>query len=183
MLFKKQIVILAILFVMAVAGMPAQSQAAFNSMPQSIAWPSNSISWPDLQGLFNQYPGTSQFNIQFPNSTQWNVDPSSMQSFYNDYLNSARSLGYGSAANPLPPLIFSALKNAGANNLNIANVPIGNGITVMEQQMEGVLRDMRYEQMHLSDALPDWLKNIILIMWNGLTQLWDFACDEFRKIF
>jgi len=145
----------------------------------NVAWPSSSINLSQLQGLTSQYPGASQFNIQFPNNTTWGVTPSSIQNIAGNYMQQAQTLGYRAG---IPNLSFSSLRNASFDS-NMLSIPIANLSGSLQDAVDGGLRELRYQQMHLSDSLPDWLKNSILWVWNMLAAAWDWAAPQLAALF
>lgn len=173
---------------MIVAGMfayPAHAGSPtinFNIPPppsMNIPWNSSSISMSQLQGIMSQYPGVNQFNLQFPNNTSWSVTPSGLQSMYSNYLQQAQSLGYKGG---VPDLSFSSLHDMHFD-ANMLTVPIDSLSTSFQSAIDNGLRELRYQQMHLSDALPDWLKEGLLTVWNGIVTICDYIREKLSALF
>ncbi|HEU5047625.1 MAG TPA: hypothetical protein VFT64_07270 [Rickettsiales bacterium] len=146
-----------------------------------VNWPQNSISWNQLQALMAGNPGYNQFNIRFPNGFVWNADAGTVQNLYNAYTQHAQTLGY--AGNNIPALVFSSLNNASRLTGGAMTVPLNRITQASQSTMQNIMNQLDYEKYHLASYLPDWLKNIIVMICNGFSILFDTMADEFHQWF
>ena len=153
-----------------------------------VNWPSNIIDLSQLQAIFTQNPAFKQFNILFPNQTNWNVTPSSIQSLMGNYQQEAQSVGMSDRP---PGLSFSSLANAGGVKagilqLAIAQLKDGNLLSnpgTMKNMMSDMLRQARFQNMPLGDLLPDWLKRIMLEVYDAVYSAFEFLGARLAAIF
>jgi hypothetical protein len=135
----------------------------------NIQWPANTINLSQLENIFTQNPGISQFNIQFPNQSNWGITPNAIQSIYNTFEQEAQSVG---VTGKLPDLSFSSLAEttmkSGLPQLMIN--PNGD----IKSQMDDILRQLRYQSLDLGNYLPDWLKRIVLAVYDAVYSVFDF---------
>jgi len=139
----------------------------------NVQWPSNAINLSQLQSLLTQNPGISQFNLQFPNQSSWGVTPNTVQSLASMFQQSADAVGF---TGKLPDLSFSSL----------AATAVSSGLPQMmidpkgdiQGQLTDVLRNMRYQSIDLSDALPDWLKRIVLAIYDYAYNTFDYLGQQ-----
>jgi hypothetical protein len=144
----------------------------------SIDWPSDSINLSQLQEIFSKLPGISQFNLQFPNQTNWNVTPEAISSLYNNYLQEAQSVGF---TGKLPDLSFSSL-NINALKSGMATFSIGGMMSNAKMQMDQELRQFRYDELHLGSWMPEWMKRTILALYDSLVQAINFMYDKLMAV-
>jgi len=147
-------------------------------LAQDIQWPSNTINLSQLESIFSQYPGINQFNIQFPNQTNWGITPGSVQTLVNNFQQEAQSLGVKGA---LPDLSFSSLAGGGLKG-GLAQLAINNSGD-LKGQMDDVLRQLRYQTLDLSDALPDWLKQFLLAIYDAVYSGFEFLGQKLASLF
>jgi hypothetical protein len=150
---------------------------AWAAQPVPINWQQNSISWGQLQSLFNSNPGRTQFNIRFPNGATWNVNASQMMSIYSDYSQQARAMGY---KGDLSSLSFSSLASGVPGALS--SIPIGNAVSDMKLAMQNAVYGIDNLQVYL-DSLPDWLRDIIVMIYIGAMKIYNFAAEQISLLF
>ncbi len=147
----------------------------------SINWPTDSINLSQLQALFSKFPGLSKLNIQFPNQTNWGITPDQIRTLSNNYQLEAKSMG---VTDKIPDLLFSSLSGgslkAGALQLAIANLKNGGDI---KGQMDDLLRQVRYDGLNLGNGLPDWLKRVLLAVYDAVYQALTFAGGILASMF
>ena len=155
-----------------------QSPVSAGAQEQLIDWPFNYINLSQLEAIFSQYPALKQLDIHFPNQTRWNISPGDLQRIASDYQQEASSLG---VMGKLPALSFSAISASGLQE-GLAHIAIGNPNGDIKAQMDDVLRQMRYEELNLSNALPDWLKHFILAIYDAVYSTFDFLGSELAEL-
>ena len=132
-----------------------------------INWQDENISWSELQSLFTNYPSMNQLNIKFPNGVVWVANENSLTNLYNKLGVTARNLS------------FSSVESDIMHSENSLRLPIAK----IQNISDGFLRQMQYTQLKLPDYLPNWVKDIIVMICNGFMSLYDFALQEVRKFF
>lgn len=151
---------------------------SFAPQPLPVQWSQDSISLSQLQSLFGQNPGASQFQIQFPNGMSWNVTPAGIQALYSAYSQKAAALGFSQ----LPDLSFSSLEST-VRNSGMATIPVSNAMSIMQQESDAALSALQTQESSFMNSLPDWLKNILQMIANGFMILYNFARDEAHALF
>ena len=157
------------------------------SQGESIQWPSDSISVSQMQGVFNQFPGVSNFNFQFPNQTNWATTPAAVQNIYDTLQQKAQALGVGTGGK-VPDLSFSSLAGGGVQGdmmqLAIDKIKSGDAQAEMgdllNQFQSGNLSNSLSSYM---DMLPDWLKTILMTIYNAIYACFDFLQSEVQAMF
>lgn len=177
----------AILLGLATFGQPALS-AGFLVNPKllpagggqqaaSFNWPTNSINLSQLQQIFSQFPGISQFNFQFPNQMNWSTTPNAVQQLYNSYLQQAQSFGMSGT---LPELSFSSL-NTNSLKSGLSTFSIGS-LGNFNNQMGQMMQQFRYEQLHLN-WMPEWMKRFVVALYDAFLQAYNFMQSKLMMAF
>jgi hypothetical protein len=148
-----------------------------------VEWPADTISFNQLQSIITQFPGMNKLKVQFPNQTQWMVSPAELTSLRNQYMEQAGSLGFGVGGGGIPDLVFSSLANQSGGAGALAMIPIATLKDGMTETLEPMLREMRYQQLALSDSLPDWLRDILLALYNAIMPLYYGAVEWVSSFF
>lgn len=138
-----------------------------------LKWPTEAISFDQLQSVINQFPGLKEVQLQFPNNTQVSLSPASLLSMHSNYVAKAGSLGFGVGASSLPQMVFSSLAQQVSGSGNTTLLPVSQLKEGMGEALEPVLREMRYQQLALASYLPDWLKDFLLAMYNFIMPYFD----------
>lgn len=135
----------------------------------NIPWNSNSITVEQLQALFRQYPTIGQFNIQFPNMTNWSITPDAALALYKNYQQQAQSLGL---SGNLPDLSFSSLAVEGVK-AGVAQLSVNNPNADLKTQIGDVLQSFNSPNSSFLDWVPDWFKD-------GLKTIFDTVYDALQ---
>lgn len=132
----------------------------------NIKWPTDSISYSQLQNVIRQVPGAANLNVQFPNQTGWVLNPAELLALHNKYLQQAGGLGFGVGGGNIPEMVFSSLVNQAGGPKALAMIPITQLKNGMAETLEPMLREMRYQQLALSEWMPGWMKDTLLYLYN-----------------
>lgn len=155
-----------------------------NNGASSIKWPTDSISFDQLQQMFAKVPGLNKLNIQFPNQGNWSVTPEMALNLYNSYQQEAGSVGL---QGKLPELLFSSLSGA-----LLKNQKEGQGFQMpvldaskgdIKEQLDDMLRQLRYQTMNMGDMLPDWLKRGLLAFYDAVYAALNFMGAQLAALF
>jgi hypothetical protein len=136
----------------------------------TFQWPSNNINLSQLEQILTQYQGMNQLNFQFPNQFNWMATPSSIQGLLGSIQKEAQSEGVTS---PLSDLSLSSLADGGGlglDQISIPNLLQGN----INDKLDAVMRQLRYEELNLSNKLPDWLKDMIVSVYDAIYAVFDY---------
>lgn len=160
-----------------VLGVTAPAMAATT---MRLNWNQNSISWNQLQNVFNQNPGINQFMLHFPNGANWNINATEMEEIYNGYrLKAENAIHTGT----LPTLMFSSMATHPISGHGITTIPINNAVTDMQLATRNMLDELTYEKYHLAEYLPDWLKKVISLICIGFGEMYDVVITYLKKWF
>ena len=140
---------------------------AAQNLPMSINWQTENISWNELQNIFTNNPSLNQLNIKFPNGVVWTANTNSLNNLYNKLGIIAKNLSFSS----VEPYIM--------RSENSITLPINK----LNNMSDGFFRQMQYKTLNIPDYLPNWVKNIIVMIYSGFMTLYDFASQEVRKFF
>ncbi len=142
-----------------------------NGQEAALQWPSNQINISQLEQILSQNPGLNQLNIQFPNQFNWQTSPGSIQNLLSSIQEEAQNIGVNGS---ISDLALSSLSGEGleADQLSIPNLLQGGDIT---HQLDAVMRQMRYQALNLSNYLPDWLKQVIVEVYDDVYGVFDYV--------
>ncbi len=134
-----------------------------------VHWPKDSVNLSQIHSILTQNPSMNRLKLLFPNQSEYMITQSEFQELYNKFNAQAGGLGFGVGGGAMPDLALSSLGSPAGSTASLAVLPImaiKEGFKGVGETLEPVLREMRYQQLALSEHMPDWLKPVVLEAWN-----------------
>lgn len=148
-----------------------------------LQWPTDAVSFDQLQTVLQQFPGINNIKLQFPNQSEWSLSPQDLLAYHDDFLKQAGGLGFGVGNTTLPELVFSSLAGQAMGHGALAAISINAVKNGMGEALEPMLRELRYEQLALADYLPAWLKDFLLAVYNMVMPYYYSAVNWIASFF
>jgi hypothetical protein len=134
-----------------------------------VHWPKESVNLSQIKSILTQNPNAQNLKLLFPNKSEWMISQSEFQELFNQYNSQASNLGFGAGGGTIPDLILSSLSGNQISPGSLAVLPIAavkEGFKGVGETLEPLLREIRYQQLAISEYLPDWLKVALLELFN-----------------
>ncbi len=142
---------------------------AATSLP--VNWQQNNISLSQMQNVFASNPNVSQFNFQFPNGTNWNVNSMQMQNLYAQYKYKAQNVSFSS----LPG-------NTGIQGDSVM-IPIENAKDNVEGTLQNGLQQLQSSQNDFINSIFKWINLILTAIYNGAILMYQSVVNFIKKLF
>jgi len=69
------------------------------------------------------------------------------------------------------------------NSASSLTLPVEDAVDKMQSFSDNSMRELRYKQLSISNSLPDWLKSVLLVIYNGFISMYDFCGEKIRQWF